>query len=105
MLVRWTSLINASAPSTAPARRRPAVTGSRQPSPAAAAAPGDHGPGKGDSVRLAVVVGALGVVFGDIGTSPIYTLQTVFNPADPHPVPVSTGNVYGVVSLVFWSVM
>jgi KUP system potassium uptake protein len=58
-----------------------------------------------DSVRLAVVVGALGVVFGDIGTSPIYTLQTVFNPSDPHPVPVSTDNVYGVVSLVFWSVM
>ncbi|MFI6375622.1 potassium transporter Kup [Streptomyces sp. NPDC050546] len=58
-----------------------------------------------DTVRLAVVVGALGVVFGDIGTSPIYTLQTVFNPSDPHPVPVSTDNVYGVVSLVFWSVM
>jgi KUP system potassium uptake protein len=56
-------------------------------------------------VRLAVVVGALGVVFGDIGTSPIYTLQTVFNPSDPHPVPVSAGNVVGVVSLVFWSVM
>jgi KUP system potassium uptake protein len=56
-------------------------------------------------VRLAVVVGALGVVFGDIGTSPIYTLQTVFNPADPHPVPVSTENVFGVVSLVFWSVV
>ncbi len=45
------------------------------------------------------------MVFGDIGTSPIYTLQTVFNPADPHPVPVSTANVFGVVSLVFWSVM
>ncbi|MFI5934019.1 potassium transporter Kup [Actinoplanes sp. NPDC051494] len=58
-----------------------------------------------DSVKLAVVVGALGVVFGDIGTSPIYTLQTVFSPADPHPVPVSSGNVYGVVSLIFWSVM
>ncbi len=58
-----------------------------------------------DVVRLAVVVGALGVVFGDIGTSPIYTLQTVFNPADPHPVPVSTNNVFGVVSLVFWSVV
>lgn len=64
-----------------------------------------HGPGKQDAVRLAVVVGALGVVFGDIGTSPIYTLQTVFSPADPHPVPVSRGNVFGVVSLVFWSVM
>src|SRR5215510_1411691 len=58
-----------------------------------------------DVARLAVVVGALGVVFGDIGTSPIYTLQTVFNPGDPHPVPVSTQNVFGVVSLVFWSVM
>jgi KUP system potassium uptake protein len=58
-----------------------------------------------DTVRLALVVGALGVVFGDIGTSPIYTLLTVFNPADPHPVPVSTENVFGVVSLVFWSVV
>ncbi|MFF3462465.1 potassium transporter Kup [Streptomyces sp. NPDC002619] len=62
-------------------------------------------PSARDSVRLAVVIGALGVVFGDIGTSPIYTLQTVFNPDDPHPVPVSTANVYGVVSLVFWSVV
>ncbi|MGW4489711.1 potassium transporter Kup [Amycolatopsis sp. NPDC004368] len=58
-----------------------------------------------DSVKPAVVVGALGVVFGDIGTSPIYTLQTVFSPSDPHPVPVSAQNVYGVVSLIFWSVM
>ncbi|WP_232050578.1 potassium transporter Kup [Actinoplanes sp. OR16] len=58
-----------------------------------------------ESASLPVVVGALGVVFGDIGTSPIYTLQTVFNPEDPHPVPVSTANVYGVVSLIFWSVM
>jgi KUP system potassium uptake protein len=51
------------------------------------------------------VIGALGVVFGDIGTSPIYTIQTVFNPGDPHPVPIGANNVYGVVSLVFWSVM
>jgi KUP system potassium uptake protein len=63
-----------------------------------------HTAGRGP-VRAAVVVGALGVVFGDIGTSPIYTLQTVFNPEDPHPVPVGTANVYGVVSLIFWSVM
>ena len=68
------------------------------------AAPG-RGSAAADPVRLAVVVGALGVVFGDIGTSPIYTLQTVFSPGDPHPVPVSAGNVYGVTSLVFWSVM
>ncbi|MER7796146.1 KUP/HAK/KT family potassium transporter [Microbacterium sp. NPDC096154] len=56
-------------------------------------------------IRLALVLGALGVVFGDIGTSPIYTLQTIFNPADPHPVPVDQENVYGVVSLIFWSMM
>jgi len=58
-----------------------------------------------DTVRLAMVVGALGVVFGDLGTSPIYTIQTVFNPSDPHPIPLSREHVYGVVSLVFWAVM
>lgn len=52
-----------------------------------------------------MIIGALGVVFGDIGTSPIYTLQTLFNPDDPHPVPITIPHVYGVVSLVFWSVM
>ncbi|WP_433454606.1 potassium transporter Kup [Streptomyces sp. CA-142005] len=67
--------------------------------------PDPHHPSAHDTVRLALVIGALGVVFGDIGTSPIYTLQTVFNPSDPHPVPVTTQNVYGVVSLVFWSVV
>jgi len=54
--------------------------------------------------QLALTVGALGVVFGDIGTSPIYTVQTVFNPTDPHPVPATTDSVYGVISLIFWSV-
>jgi KUP system potassium uptake protein len=52
----------------------------------------------------ALAVGALGVVFGDIGTSPLYTVQTVFNPHDPHPIQVSTENIFGVVSLIFWSV-
>jgi KUP system potassium uptake protein len=54
--------------------------------------------------QAALVVGALGVVFGDIGTSPIYTIQTVFNPGDPHPVTVTAESVFGVVSLIFWSV-
>lgn len=39
--------------------------------------------------RTGIVIGALGVVFGDIGTSPIYTVQTLFNPGDPHPVPIT----------------
>ena len=54
--------------------------------------------------QLALTVGALGVVFGDIGTSPLYTVQTVFNPGDPHPVAASTESVYGIISLIFWSV-
>lgn len=70
-----------------------------------AEAPQTPAPNAHNTAKLAVIVGALGVVFGDIGTSPIYTLQTVFNPEDPHPVPVSDNNVYGVVSLIFWSVM
>ena len=54
--------------------------------------------------RAALTLGALGVVFGDIGTSPIYTMQTVFNPDDPHPVAVLEQNVYGIASLIFWAV-
>lgn len=61
--------------------------------------------GGGNPVRSAVILAALGVVFGDIGTSPIYTVQTVFSPSDPHPVPLNAENVYGVVSLIFWSIM
>ena len=54
--------------------------------------------------RTAVVVAALGIVFGDIGTSPIYTIQTAFDPGDPHPIQTSLQSVYGVVSLIFWAV-
>jgi len=54
--------------------------------------------------KTALVLGALGVVFGDIGTSPIYTIQTAFNPSDPHPIQASLQSVYGIVSLIFWSV-
>jgi KUP system potassium uptake protein len=54
--------------------------------------------------RTALTVAALGVVFGDIGTSPIYTIQTAFNPSDPHPIAVSLDNVYGIVSTIFWAV-
>ncbi|MFF1821330.1 potassium transporter Kup [Kribbella sp. NPDC058245] len=54
--------------------------------------------------KAALMIGALGVVFGDIGTSPIYAIQTIFNPGDPHPVATATTNVFGIISLVFWSV-
>jgi KUP system potassium uptake protein len=54
--------------------------------------------------RAALSIAALGVVFGDIGTSPLYTVQTVFNPADPHPVEATRDAVFGIASLIFWSV-
>src|SRR4051794_5004871 len=51
----------------------------------------------------ALTLGALGVVFGDIGTSPLYALQTVFH-ADHGAVEPVRSDVFGVISLVFWSV-
>ncbi|HEY1488655.1 MAG TPA: potassium transporter Kup, partial [Micromonosporaceae bacterium] len=42
-------------------------------------------------------------VFGDIGTSPLYAVQTVFT-ADNHAVKTSPGEVYGVISLIFWAI-
>nr|WP_244551756.1 potassium transporter Kup [Aromatoleum tolulyticum] len=50
-----------------------------------------------------LAVSAIGVVYGDIGTSPLYTLKEVFN--GPHAVPVTVENVYGILSLVFWALM
>src|SRR5205085_10447521 len=50
-----------------------------------------------------LVLAALGVVFGDIGTSPLYALQTVFS-IDNGAVRPTPGDVYGVISLVVWSV-
>jgi len=51
-----------------------------------------------------LALGALGVVFGDIGTSPLYALRTVFT-ADAHAVHTGPTEVYGVISLVFWAIM
>ncbi len=51
------------------------------------------------------MLGALGVVFGDIGTSPLYALQTVFSGRGAHTLPVDRVAVFGVVSLVFWTIM
>jgi KUP system potassium uptake protein len=52
-------------------------------------------------VLLGLALGALGVVYGDIGTSPLYALKECFN--GPHGVPPTPDNVLGVLSLVFWA--
>ncbi len=53
--------------------------------------------------KLGLAVAAIGVVFGDIGTSPLYTLKEVF--AGHHPLTVSAPNVMGILSLVFWALI
>jgi len=50
-----------------------------------------------------LALGALGVVFGDIGTSPLYSLQTLFS-ADHGAVKPTEADVFGVISLVFWTI-
>ncbi len=52
------------------------------------------------SSLAALTLGAIGVVYGDIGTSPLYALKEVF--AHGH-VPLTPDNIYGVLSLVFWT--
>ena len=47
---------------------------------------------------------AIGVVYGDIGTSPLYTLNTIFT-GGLHPVPLNPENILGILSLIFWSLM
>ena len=57
----------------------------------------------GRRYTLALALGALGVVYGDIGTSPLYALRECFH--GPHSIEVSPANVLGVLSLVFWSLI
>ena len=60
-------------------------------------------PDRHRSGGAALALGALGVVFGDIGTSPLYSVQTVFT-ADHARVKTGSVEVYGVISLVFWAI-
>src|SRR4051812_403394 len=50
-----------------------------------------------------LMLGAVGVVYGDIGTSPLYALKESF--LGPHPLTVDRLHIFGVLSLVFWSLM
>jgi len=50
-----------------------------------------------------LALAALGIVYGDIGTSPLYAIKEVF--AGAHPLPITPANILGILSLVFWSLM
>src|SRR5512136_2878110 len=53
--------------------------------------------------RVGLMVGALGVVYGDIGTSPLYALRECFH--GPHAIAATPFNVLGVLSLIIWSLL
>ncbi len=64
--------------------------------------PGHPPPESKDLKRtLTMAVGALGVVYGDIGTSPLYTVKECFH--GTHAIALTPGNLLGVMSLIFWS--
>ncbi len=60
---------------------------------------GDGGHGSGS--RAALTIGAVGIVFGDIGTSPLYAFRETF--LGSHSLAIDKLHIYGVVSLIFWS--
>ncbi len=62
-------------------------------------------PGLHKHSTTTLVIGALGVVFGDIGTSPIYTLKECFSPHSPHHIAATHANLLGVISLVLWALI
>ena len=65
-----------------------------------------HGAGHGGASRLGLAIGAIGVVFGDIGTSPLYAFRETFASHGNVPgIRVDPVHIHGVLSLVFWSMM
>ncbi len=61
------------------------------------------GPGQHKDSLPVLMLGAIGVVFGDIGTSPLYAMKESF--IGPHPLAVDNLHIFGVLSLIFWTLM
>ena len=53
--------------------------------------------------KFGLAFGSIGVVFGDIGTSPLYAMRECFYGS--HAVALSRANIFGVLSLIFWSLV
>ncbi|HEX5251864.1 MAG TPA: KUP/HAK/KT family potassium transporter [Gaiellales bacterium] len=84
---------------TVPGTAAPAETRPDGPAHRDDAHPGAHGATPWGT--LALSLGALGVVYGDVGTSPLYTVQLIFT--GDHPMAPSPVRVYGALSLIFWA--
>ncbi len=58
---------------------------------------------KGLKYLLYLSLGAIGIIYGDIGTSPLYAIKECFSPV--HGLPVTRENILGILSLIFWSLI
>ncbi|HWE09952.1 MAG TPA: KUP/HAK/KT family potassium transporter [Solirubrobacteraceae bacterium] len=83
---------------------RPAPAKDTGPSEAIKAAANEERDVVAHAGRLVLALGALGIVYGDLGTSPLYTMQVVFSQHAKAASPTPVG-VYGVASLIFWALM
>ncbi|WP_447763059.1 potassium transporter Kup [Sphingopyxis panaciterrae] len=81
----------------------PEAAGGAPSAPLTAADTGHYGHGHQGDGKLKLAIGAVGVVFGDIGTSPLYAFRETF--AGHHSIDADKLHIYGVLSLVFWSMM
>lgn len=68
-----------------------------------ASTPDDHNPHSMQDGFAKMVFGAIGIVFGDIGTSPLYALRETF--AGHHKLALDQAHIFGVISLIFWSMI
>jgi KUP system potassium uptake protein len=76
----------------------------REPSAALRAASDDERDVVAHAGKMVLALGALGIVYGDIGTSPLYTEQFIFT-AHRNAAHADLAGVYGIVSLIFWALM
>src|SRR5215207_9155350 len=88
-------------PAAVAAETAPGAPAPAEPETAGA---GHHPPAHPQGTYLAALsLAALGVVYGDIGTSPLYAIREVF--LEEHNVAVTPANILGVLSLVFWALI
>ena len=83
---------------------QPAAPKERAPSAAMRAATDDDRDVVAHAGKAVLALGALGIVFGDIGTSPLYTEQFIFT-AHRNAAHATVAGVYGIASLIFWTLM
>ena len=82
----------------------PAARETKEPSDVIKAAHDDDRDVVAHASRLVLGLGALGIVFGDIGTSPLYSMQVIFG-QHKQAAHTTVGGVYGIVSLIFWALV